>query len=167
MIPTTIISVPAFPINQNGKLDRAALEALAPFPNAPLAPRTTIETIICGIWEHILGKTVNSVEDDFFALGGDSIMSVRVLAALRHHGWSLAYQDFYGSPTIAGLALFINRQTSAIPHSEDGIVIQLQRGLVSDRPAIWWIHDGTGGISPSCKWLPLCYTWSELCLQTR
>ncbi|KAJ6561549.1 acetyl-CoA synthetase-like protein [Mycena vulgaris] len=166
-IPTLWLVISAMPQTPTNKIDRKEARrvteaAITDDPSrirhmnrhltggeSPRPPRTTIETIVCGIWEHVLGKSIGSVEDEFFALGGDSITSVRVLAALRHHGWLIPYQDFYAAPTIARLASLIDRQTTAMVSSEDGIVIQLQRGLVSDRPPIWWIHDGTGGISPS------------------
>ncbi|KAJ7753357.1 acetyl-CoA synthetase-like protein [Mycena maculata] len=167
-VPTLWLIINAMPQSVNNKIDRRqvrrVIEAvMADDPSqvqrmndnltaggeAPRPPQTTLETIICGIWEHVLSRKVASVDADFFSVGGDSISSVRVLAALRHHGWMIAYQDFYAAPTIARLASLIDQQATAMASNPDGIVIQLQRGLVRDRPPIWWIHDGTGGISPS------------------
>ncbi|NQY43474.1 MAG: hypothetical protein HRT87_09045, partial [Legionellales bacterium] len=80
MIPNSLIMMDIFPLTINGKLDKKA------FPNADfsssdalyVAPKTGTELALCGIWEEVLGLGRVGVTDDFFRIGGDSILSIKV-----------------------------------------------------------------------------------------
>lgn len=82
MIPAFFVKLDKLPVNQNGKLDRSALlaPAASDFRNEYIAPETDMQRAICEAFEKILGLEKVSVEDDFFALGGDSIKSAMVCA---------------------------------------------------------------------------------------
>ncbi|CAN5848820.1 hypothetical protein BH11MYX2_BH11MYX2_20680 [soil metagenome] len=84
MIPSVFVTLPAFPLTPNGKLDRKALPAPdRASTNEYVAPRTSIELQLAAIWRDLLGIERVGVHDDFFALGGHSLLAIRVVALLR------------------------------------------------------------------------------------
>ncbi|HEY0735643.1 MAG TPA: amino acid adenylation domain-containing protein [Herpetosiphonaceae bacterium] len=111
MIPATFVLLPALPLTANGKLDRKALPAPEhnrlrldqPF----VAPQTPAEQILAEIWSQVLGVDRVGLHDNFFALGGDSIRSIQVLASLREHGFNCSLQQLFQHQTIHALAQVI------------------------------------------------------------
>jgi len=133
MIPSAIIPLPRLPLTPNGKIDRAALEAVAiPRLNAFLAPQTETEHTLAQIWIEVLGISQPSIEDNFFTLGGDSILSVRIIARANRVGLCLVPKDLFEYPTIRSLATVaesrkcdstshvINRGNEQLPVQEFG-----------------------------------------------
>ncbi|MGH3624094.1 MAG: amino acid adenylation domain-containing protein, partial [Sciscionella sp.] len=108
MVPSAFVPVPRLPLNANGKLDRRAL----PEPDFGAArsaehrdPRTEIERIVADIWAEVLGVDQIGVQDDFFSLGGDSILSIRVISRMRAAlDVELSPRAIFNNPTVAGLA---------------------------------------------------------------
>ena len=98
----------ALPRTANGKLDRKALPAPGSpgdEPRAPhVAPRDAIEQDLAALWARLLGRDAIGIHDDFFALGGDSLIALRVVAAAHGAGFALAPRDLFEHPTIARLA---------------------------------------------------------------
>ncbi|HEU4596571.1 MAG TPA: amino acid adenylation domain-containing protein, partial [Pyrinomonadaceae bacterium] len=85
MVPAHFVCLEKLPLNANGKVDRASLpepEDLAPDDNY-VAPRTPTEEIVAGIWADVLRRERPGVRDDFFALGGHSLMAMQVLSRIR------------------------------------------------------------------------------------
>ncbi|MGW2263282.1 amino acid adenylation domain-containing protein [Streptomyces koyangensis] len=107
MVPARVEVLPAMPLTPNGKIDRRALAAAAPgttSPGAHVAPRTETERALAGIWAEVLGVARVGVEDNFFALGGDSILSLQVVARARRAGLRLLSRDIFRHQTVAALA---------------------------------------------------------------
>jgi amino acid adenylation domain-containing protein/non-ribosomal peptide synthase protein (TIGR01720 family) len=109
MVPAAFVELDALPLNANGKVDRRALPA--PDPAAAqtgtdyIAPRTPGEEIIAGIWREVLRRDRVGVEDDFFALGGNSILILQITSRIRTaFGVSLSVRAVHDAPTIAALA---------------------------------------------------------------
>lgn len=111
MIPARFIFRESLPLLSNGKIDRAALpppgkerpQLEAPF----IAPRTNLERQLVAIWAELLDLDEVGVNDDFFELGGDSLMAMRLVLQVENQ---LDYQvspDFFRQPTIAHLAQLI------------------------------------------------------------
>ncbi|MEY9874261.1 amino acid adenylation domain-containing protein [Streptacidiphilus sp. MAP12-33] len=108
MVPTAIVRLERMPLNHNGKLDRAAL----PVPTrqdgagaAYVAPSDPTEEALAGIWSQVLGIERVGIEDDYFALGGDSLNSLRIVARMRTaFGVEVTPRDLFEQPTIADLA---------------------------------------------------------------
>jgi amino acid adenylation domain-containing protein/non-ribosomal peptide synthase protein (TIGR01720 family) len=108
MLPAHFVLLDALPLTQNGKVDRKALPA--PDTGRParretlVAPRTATEKTLAGIWGTVLGVEPIGIHDHFFELGGDSILSIQVIARCRKAGLHLTPKDLFKRPTIAQLA---------------------------------------------------------------
>ncbi|MFE2755454.1 amino acid adenylation domain-containing protein, partial [Actinosynnema sp. NPDC059335] len=80
-VPSPVVPLPALPLTPNGKLDRRGLPE--PRPAGPVTPpRTPAEERVAAVWRDVLGVERVGAHDDFVALGGDSILAMRVVAAL-------------------------------------------------------------------------------------
>jgi len=108
MMPAVLVFLPALPLTANGKLDRGALPAPgAERPDlaaAYQAPRNAAEGILAEVWAELLGLERVGVHDNFFSLGGDSIVSLRVVALAARRGVALSLQDIFRYQTIARIA---------------------------------------------------------------
>src|SRR5882724_11295096 len=108
MVPAAFVSLAALPVTANGKLDRQALPA--PDPERPALaallapPATPAEERLAAIWRQALGVERVGRHDDFFALGGDSILAVRIVVQARRAGLALTPAHLFLHPTIAELA---------------------------------------------------------------
>ncbi|MBG9910866.1 peptide synthetase, partial [Bacillus xiamenensis] len=109
MVPSWIIKLDQFPMTANGKVDLKAL----PVPDmeanqtAYEAPRDEVETLLCGIWEDVLGVSQVGIHDHFFFLGGDSIKGIQMASRLTQEGWKLDMKLLFQYPTIAELRPYI------------------------------------------------------------
>jgi amino acid adenylation domain-containing protein len=108
MAPTTFILLDALPRNPNGKIDRQAMPApdatstLRDKPPAP--PRDEKERLLADIWSAVLRVEPIGIFDDFFELGGDSILSIRIVARAREAGLKITPNQLFDSRTVAALA---------------------------------------------------------------
>ncbi|MFE6197710.1 amino acid adenylation domain-containing protein [Streptomyces sp. NPDC057838] len=105
MVPSAFVPVGAFPLTLNGKLDTAALPAPSRAAGpAAQPPRTAAEKQLADLFAQVLGLDPVGVHDSFFALGGDSIVSMRLVGRARAAGLPLSPRDVFEHPTVAGLA---------------------------------------------------------------
>ncbi|WP_028805848.1 phosphopantetheine-binding protein, partial [Streptomyces sp. 142MFCol3.1] len=115
MIPSVFVEIDAIPLTANGKLDRRALpdpEAVA--TDTYVAPRSEIEEGISAIWGQVLGLDKVGVEDNFFDLGGHSILAVRLISRLQaEYDLDLPVRVAFERPTVAQLAVEIEDRVRA------------------------------------------------------
>lgn len=108
MVPAAFIELAVLPLTANGKVDRDALPAPASVPTADStafhAPSTATETILADIWAQVLRLERVGVDNNFFELGGDSILSMQVIARARQAGVHLTPKQLFQFQTIAELA---------------------------------------------------------------
>lgn len=122
MIPSTIVRLDSLPVNLNGKIDRAALAARpTPRPTAGgsvTRPRTEIEQQLIGIWQGLLGIESIGIDDDFYLLGGNSLLAVQLYAVIEEQfGFTGPLLEILRSPTIAQLARAIDPARGAAARS--------------------------------------------------
>jgi amino acid adenylation domain-containing protein/non-ribosomal peptide synthase protein (TIGR01720 family) len=104
MVPHAIVGLPAFPLNANGKVDRRALPSPSPVSASGVAPRDDREAALASVWASLLDLPAVGIHDNFFALGGDSIKGIQVVARLRARGFAVEMPLLFQHQTIAELA---------------------------------------------------------------
>jgi amino acid adenylation domain-containing protein len=111
MVPSAVVCLAEFPLTPSGKVDRKALPAPdhSAAPSAAQEPRTEAERLLVGIWSEVLGVPSVGVTDNFYELGGDSILGIRVVARAKRAGLVITAKDVFRRQTIAELA------TTAVP----------------------------------------------------
>jgi amino acid adenylation domain-containing protein/non-ribosomal peptide synthase protein (TIGR01720 family) len=125
MMPSALISLKALPLTSNGKVDRRALPA--PDTARPelettyTAPRTAVEEILAQIWSQVLGVDRVGIYDNFFDLGGDSILSIQAIAKAKQTGIQLTTSQIFDRQTIAELAA-VAGNTPTIQAQQEAIV---------------------------------------------
>ncbi|NNE95752.1 MAG: amino acid adenylation domain-containing protein, partial [Acidimicrobiales bacterium] len=105
MVPTFVMELAEMPLTPNGKIDRVALPepevSTAPVEATPLVTET--QRLIAGVWAEVLGVPSVGPDDNYFDLGGDSILSIRIVSALRRHGIGVKPRDLFEHPTVVEL----------------------------------------------------------------
>ncbi|TWS93423.1 amino acid adenylation domain-containing protein, partial [Reyranella sp. CPCC 100927] len=132
MVPSAVMVLDALPLTPNGKLDRNALPEPEATAGERVAPRTAIETQLAGIWRAVLKRDDVGVTDDFFALGGDSILSLQIVARARREGLRFTPRQLFDHPTIEQLAL-LTTPVAAAPaaKTEEGTDRLLQASVLA------------------------------------
>ncbi len=123
MVPFALVELERLPLTPSGKLDRRAL----PAPDAGavsraehVAPRTAAEAALAGVWRELLRVERVGAHDNFFALGGDSILSIRMVSRAAAAGVRIAPWQVFQHQTLAGLASAAD--TAAVVRAEQGEV---------------------------------------------
>ncbi|MGW1753126.1 non-ribosomal peptide synthase/polyketide synthase [Streptomyces mirabilis] len=124
MVPAAVVALDALPLTPNGKLDRRAL----PAPDfaaevGDTRPRTPLEETLCGLVAEVLGLERVGAEDDFFSLGGDSIVAMQLVARARAAGLAFNPRDVFRHKSAAGLATVTTTATAR--HRDDTALLDL------------------------------------------
>nr|WP_063817890.1 non-ribosomal peptide synthetase [Herbidospora sakaeratensis] len=148
MVPTLFVAMESFPRLPNGKVDRAALpvpSGLRPEVTTPYAPpEGETETAIAAVWADALGIEKVGRDDDFFALGGHSLLTLRIIARLRReHGVHLTFREFLACRTVRGLAATADGDA---PAARPPALLWL--GGAGEGPPLFCVHPGGG----SARW---------------
>ncbi|OJY60967.1 MULTISPECIES: non-ribosomal peptide synthetase [unclassified Rhizobium] len=132
MVPQTIMLIDKLPMGPNSKLDRAALPAPR-IERDMAAPANDKEKAILDVWKDILDIGDIGVTENFFDIGGQSLMAVRIVSRLkmRHPEWPLSIADMFNHPTVRDLALAID----GTPDEAGVDVVYLRRN--GDRPVLY------------------------------
>ena len=104
MVPSALVVLGSLPLTANGKLDRRALPAPDLTPQHVRAPRTPQEEVLCSLYAEVLGVERVGIDDNFFALGGDSIMSIQLVSRARQAGLEITPRAVFQHQTVAALA---------------------------------------------------------------
>jgi aryl carrier-like protein len=113
MVPAALVPLSALPLTPLGKLDRRALSKIEHVKDVEsdkyVAPRSETEAVFAAAWSKVLRQPRIGVQDNFFEVGGDSILTLHVIAELRKAGFTLAPKQFFLYPTIAELVANLHR----------------------------------------------------------
>ncbi|NGO73889.1 phosphopantetheine-binding protein, partial [Streptomyces boncukensis] len=117
MVPAAIVTLDRLPLTPNGKLDRAALPEPRITGRAYRAPRTPEEKSLCELVAEVLGTDRVGVDDDFFELGGNSLLATRLTSRIsKVLGVSVSIRKIFESRSIAEISRTVrNASTSSRP----------------------------------------------------
>ncbi|AQA25116.1 non-ribosomal peptide synthase TIGR01720 domain protein [Rhodococcus sp. MTM3W5.2] len=146
MVPAHIVVLSEMPMTVHGKRDRAALPTpdLGAEVSVGRAPSGAAEENLGLLFAEVLGLDTVGMEDSFFALGGDSIMSIQLVARAKAAGLSLTPRDVFDHPTVAGLAAVADSRVATRPATLE----ELPGGGVGDvplTPILAWILRRSAG----------------------
>jgi amino acid adenylation domain-containing protein len=133
LLPAACLQIDKVPLTATGKLDTALLPVPEPATGRPyVSPVTADERLLATIVEEVLNQAPLSVRDDFFALGGDSFLAMRVASRARAAGFGFRTQLLFDHPTVAGLAQAARDEHNA-PSARPG-----GQGRIGDIPIMRW-----------------------------
>ncbi|MFF9900186.1 amino acid adenylation domain-containing protein [Streptomyces longispororuber] len=144
MVPVALMVLDRLPLTPNEKLDRAALPEPYFTGSAYRAPRAGTEEVLAGVFAEVLGQARVGADDDFFALGGDSIQSIQVVSRARAQGVLVTSRQVFEHRTVAELAAV------AVADAGDRgpVLAELDGGGVGHLPlmpvAHWILENGPG-----------------------
>jgi len=145
MIPAGFVFLDALPLNPNGKVDRRALAtqkwqsaSVAPDETIAVAPRDQLELQVTQIWEQVLGINSVGIRDNFFEIGGHSLLAARLLAEIEKiFGKNLPLSVIFQSPTVEQLADILREPEWSSPSPS---MVVIQPGTGSYKPPLFCIH---------------------------
>lgn len=122
-VPDRYIPLETVPLTGSGKVDYEALRRVvtAPESKGVTEPGTDTERTLMGIWKSVLGLERIDVDDNYFALGGDSIRSIRIASEAQHRGLTISVADVHKHTSLRKLAAAIDgQQTLNVTHAGSG-----------------------------------------------
>ncbi|GAA4908936.1 non-ribosomal peptide synthetase [Streptomonospora salina] len=143
MVPSAVVVLEDIPIGANGKTDRAALPAPGDdaFGTAGyVPPNGPTQALLARIWGELLGIEKVGAQDNFFDLGGDSILSIRLVSRVRAAGRELTSKDVFLHQTVEGLAAAVDEREESASGAEEAAVGPVT-GEVPLTPVQRWFLD--------------------------
>lgn len=141
MVPSSFVFLDTFPLTINSKIDQQALLAYSQEEDSDdvsthVAPYTPNQELLAQVWSRVLGREQIGIHDNFFEMGGDSIISLQIVAGAAQVGLELTPRQLFQYPTIAELAL----QVKSIDTREDTRVLAdvVVKGIVPLSPIQRW-----------------------------
>ena len=146
MVPSFFVELETLPLTPNGKIDRRALppysKAYSAMTRKFVAPRNAVELQLLQIWKNLLEVHSISVTDNFFDIGGHSLLAVRLLAQIqKQFGQNLKLSSFFQNATIEHLSSVLRKQTNSLNES---LIVSIRKS--GTRPPFFCIHPIGGTI---------------------
>jgi aspartate racemase len=114
MVPAAVVGLKELPLTAHGKVNRAALPAPGAAPAGGMPPRDALETQLVMLWEEVLGRRPIGVQDNFFEVGGHSLLAARLFARIEAVlGQTIPLRVLFQAPTVAGLAELLRRKVDS------------------------------------------------------
>ncbi|MFI6638593.1 amino acid adenylation domain-containing protein [Streptomyces sp. NPDC050504] len=147
MVPTAYVELDRLPLSPSGKLDASALPAPETAAAARRAPATEAEAVLLGVFRDVLGTDEIGPDDDFFTIGGDSIVSLQVVSRARRQGLGLTARDVFEGETVAGIAARARTLGGAVaPAVGDAPLTPIMRDL---------LRRAGNGADGFCQWVEI------------
>ncbi|MFE9536540.1 amino acid adenylation domain-containing protein [Streptomyces sp. NPDC006691] len=141
MVPAHVVVMREFPLTANGKLDRRALPEPEIATGSFVRPATDDERAVCQAVASVLRLDEVGVDQDFFQLGGDSILAISLLSALREAGLYVSAGQIFANSVLGALAAVASREdTIGVDHGD------IATGAVTGSPIVQWLGENTDAI---------------------
>ncbi|MFF2011017.1 amino acid adenylation domain-containing protein [Streptomyces sp. NPDC058195] len=141
MVPAHLVVLTEFPLTANGKIDRAALPEPVIATDGAAEPVTEEERLVCAAAAKVLRLERTGTDQDFFQLGGDSILAISLLSALREDGLHVTARQIFTHSRLGALAAVASREeTTAADHDD------IATGPVVGLPVVQWLGETTDAI---------------------
>ncbi|MGW0936882.1 amino acid adenylation domain-containing protein [Streptomyces sp. NPDC002666] len=140
MIPGQFRRIDALPLTPNGKLDRRRLAApdAEPAGEPGAAPRNGTEAVLAAVWADVLGVRQVGIHDDYYALGGDSLLMLRIRALAERQGIHFSLSDLVRNPTVAALAAHSTEESGPAERPAPfALVPHVDRARLGDATDAW------------------------------
>jgi len=136
LVPAAVVTLAAFPLTPNGKVDRAALPAPSLERVRGTPPRTETELELAAVWAEVLRVERVYADDDFYELGGQSLLAAQVAARVRDRlGVELQLRQLFEAPTLAALAATVDAALEAAHDAELLRMLEHVEGLTDEEVA--------------------------------
>ena len=150
MVPNIWMELDRIPLTYNGKVNRKALpEPAITFETADYeAPKSGLQKTVSEIWQKLLGVQKVGLHNNFFELGGNSLLAMRVIGAIRKEtGRGLHIRDLFSAPTVAQLALVLQSPSTdrSLPVPQP-VSRPENIPLSHNQQALWFIHQLEGSV---------------------
>jgi amino acid adenylation domain-containing protein/FkbM family methyltransferase len=142
MTPSAVVAVDEFPLTPNGKIAENALPDPESARPSYVPPNTPAEEIVAGIWSDILGTGRISTDEDFFAIGGHSLLAMQVVSRIcEAFSIAVSIRAIFEHPTIRGLAQAITSMRTFDPESPIGRAPRTgDMPLSFAQQRMWFLH---------------------------
>ncbi|MFP3987378.1 amino acid adenylation domain-containing protein [Streptomyces sp. E11-3] len=148
MVPTALVPIDRLPLTPGGKLDPDALPAPPETAAARREPAGPAEAVLLAVFRDVLGTDAIGPDDDFFAIGGDSIVSLQVVSRARRQGLGLTARDVFEGETVAGIAARAHTlDDGEAPAVGDAPLTPIMRDL---------LHRAGAAADGFCQWVEIC-----------
>ncbi|NEC66562.1 non-ribosomal peptide synthetase [Streptomyces sp. SID9727] len=148
MVPTALVPLDRLPLSPSGKLDASALPAPATVSAARREPATEAEALLLAVFREVLGRDDIGPDDNFFDVGGDSIVSLQLVSRVRRRGLGLSPKDVFDGETVAGIAARAHAlDAEAAPAVGDAPLTPVMRDL---------LHRAGKAADGFCQWVEVC-----------
>jgi acyl carrier protein len=149
MVPTQLVVLDEFPLTTSGKIDRKALPAPVFAAKAFRAPETPTDKTVAEVFAEVLGLEQVGLDDDFFALGGDSLTATRVSARLQSAlGREVPVRCLFDAPTVGALAAYLDQHQGSAARPPLQVMPRPERLPLSYAQQRLWFFDQLQGPSP-------------------
>ncbi|EGJ28874.1 MULTISPECIES: amino acid adenylation domain-containing protein [Moorena] len=147
MVPSVFVTLDSLPVSANGKLDRRAL----PVPSLSLEdnggkipPRTALELELVQLWESLFNVAPIGLQDNFFDLGGHSLLSVSLISRIQQQfGQKLPVSVLFEEGTVEHLAALLSKEGNSSQWSRSTVVPLQPKGV---QPPFFCVHPGAGTV---------------------
>ena len=147
-VPSAVLLLDALPLSAHGKIDRRALPApaeLDPLPPGYAEPEEGTAAEVARAWREVLGLPRVGADDDFWDLGGHSLLGMQVLSRIRQRlGVELPVRALFDAPTVAALAARVDAARQAPPHAPQPPLRASRRSgpvpLSFAQERLWFLH---------------------------